>query len=374
VSLVIGADSKFGSSRACVKFQRLGARRPNDGISPRWGFTLFSLIQLRAKAPWAIESHPFGADHSSSSPNTLRQAARCGLLIALLAAAGLAVEVVHAQDKSRRAERRSRRSGQSAEADTDRERDTASAGPNKADAEEPRKTDGEQSPLTLHDVIKFAAESRDAVKEVKDFTALFSKTEMVKGKLIKQEMQMKFRAKPFSVYFLYRGGSADGRQAIYVDGRFDNKLVVKEASGIGSYLPGGVQLRLNDPRVVAENRYPVTHVGIANLLETTIHDWEKESKVPGDEVDVQFFPHARLKDIPCQAVQVIHLKKFGDLKYHMNRVYFDKETRLPVRAERYGWPAAPGEKPPLLEEYRYTNLRTNVNLTDADFDPVRCGF
>ena len=185
---------------------------------------------------------------------------------------------------------------------------------------------------------------------------------------------MKFRAKPFSVYFLYRGGSADGRQAIYVDGRYDNKLVVKEANGIGSYVPGGVHLRLSDPRVVAENRYPVTHVGIANLLETTIRDWEKESKVAGDEVDVQFFPNARLKDLPCQAVQVKHLKKVGDLKYHMNRVYFDKETKLPVRAERYGWPERPGDKPPLLEEYRYTNLQTNVKLTDADFDPAKYRF
>ncbi len=239
---------------------------------------------------------------------------------------------------------------------------------------ESRKADSDQSPLTLRDVINFAAESRDAVKEIKDYTAVFSKTEMVKGKLIKQEMQMKFRAKPFSVYFLYRGGNSDGRQAIYVDGRYDNKLIVKEANGIGSVIPGGVHLRLNDPRVVAENRYPVTHVGIANLLETTIRDWEKESKIPGDEVDVQFFPNAKLKDLPCRAIQVVHLKKLGGLQYHMNRVYFDKETKLPVRAERYGWPERPGDKPPLLEEYRYTNLQTNVNLTDADFDPARYRF
>jgi hypothetical protein len=297
-------------------------------------------------------------------------------LLALLAAAWLAADLVEAQEKSRRAERRARRSQQSAETDADVDAAAVSPGqgsPNRAAAESPA-ADAEQSPLTLRDVINFAAESRDAVKEIKDYTAVFSKTEMIKGKLIKQELQMKFRAKPFSVYFLYRGGSADGRQAIYVDGRYDNKLIVKEANGIGSVLPGGVHLRLSDARVVAENRYPVTHVGIANLLETTIRDWEKESKVAGDQVDVKFFPHAKLKEVPCQAVQVMHLKKLGDLKYHMNRVYFDKETRLPVRAERYGWPAREGEKPPLLEEYRYTDLKTNVKLNDADFDPARYRF
>ncbi len=304
-----------------------------------------------------------------------------GLFAATCLAVNLLAASVDAQDvKVRRAEKRARRSQQTAGANADR--DAASDTAHDANAHEKsgsqetdsNKSDGDESALTLRDVIGFASESRDAVKAVKDYTAVFSKTEMVKGKLIKQEMQMKFRAKPFSVYFLYRGGSTDGRQVIYVDGRYQNKLIVKDPNGLGSIVPGGNHLRLDDPRVVAENRYPVTHVGIANLLETTIRDWEKESKVQGDEVDVQFFPNARLKDVPCQAVQVKHLKKLNGLPYHMNRVYFDKETKLPVRAERYGWPAHDGDKPPLLEEYRYMDLKTNVNLTDADFDPARYRF
>jgi hypothetical protein len=307
------------------------------------------------------------------NPNIFRTSAWLG---ALFAAVCLVDNLGQAQEKARRAERRARRS-QSAP-DTDADRDTASI-PTQSNAE-PRKPDANESSLTLRDVVNFAAESRAAVNDVKDYTATFHKTEMVKGKQIKQEMLMKFRAKPFSVYFHYRGGSAEGRQAIYVEGRYDNKLIVKEASGIASLVGGGVHLRLNDPRVMAENRYLVTHVGIANLLETTIRDWERESKVPGDEVDVQFFPNAKLRDavrqteIPCQAVQVTHLKQLRELKYHMNRIYFDKESKLPLRAERFGWPARPGDKPPLLEEYRYTDLKTNVKLTDADFDPVRYGF
>jgi hypothetical protein len=58
----------------------------------------------------------------------------------------------------------------------------------------------------------------------------------------------------------------------------------------------------------------------------------------------------------------------------MNRVYFDKESKLPLRAERYGWPERARDKPPLFEEYKYVDLKTNVNLTDADFDPARYRF
>ena len=37
-------------------------------------------------------------------------------------------------------------------------------------------------------------------------------------------------------------------------------------------------------------------------------------------------------------------------------------------AERYGWPRRQGEKAPLVEEYTYSNIKTNVGLTNADFD------
>ncbi|MBI3864034.1 MAG: DUF1571 domain-containing protein [Planctomycetia bacterium] len=187
-------------------------------------------------------------------------------------------------------------------------------------------------------------------------------------------MEIKFRTTPFSVYLLYQSGAEQGRQAIYVDGRNGNQLLVKEANGLGSIVPGGVLLKLTDPRVQKENRYPVTQIGIANMLETTIRDWEHDLQVPGHEVDVQYFPNAKVKGVPCQAIQVTHLKRLKELKFSKNRIYFDKETKLPIRGERFGWPAREGEEPPLMEDYNYSNVKTNVKLTDADFSPARYGF
>ncbi len=43
---------------------------------------------------------------------------------------------------------------------------------------------------------------------------MFSKTELVRGRQIKQVMEMKFRAKPFSVYFKYLTGPERVGQAI----------------------------------------------------------------------------------------------------------------------------------------------------------------
>jgi hypothetical protein len=231
----------------------------------------------------------------------------------------------------------------------------------------------ESSPLTLRDVIKYSEPSQKAMEDVKDYTAVFSKTELIRGRQVKQVMEMKFRAKPFSVYFKYLTGPEAGRQAIFVDGKFGNKLVVREANGLGA-MAGRLTFRLDDPKVMAENRYPVTNVGIGNLLNTAVTIWDRESKLEAAEVDVKFFPNAKLGDLPVEAVQLTHQKALRDVKFQMSRVYFDKESKLPLRAERFGWPRQAGEKPPLVEDYVYTKLKTNVNLTDADFDPVRYGF
>ena len=238
---------------------------------------------------------------------------------------------------------------------------------------EPPVDENQKPPSTLLEVIDFARSSKSAVEEIKDYKAVFTKTELVRGRVVKQVMDMKFRTKPFSVYFRYRQGNEAGRQAIYVEGKFGNNLVVKEAKGLGA-MAGRLYFKLDDPTVMAENRHPVSQVGIANVLNTALTVWDRESKVETAQVDVKFFPKAKLGDVACDAVQLTYLKPHPELKFQVVRVYFDKESKLPVKAERYGWPRSAGEKPPLVEDYTYTNVKINQKLTDADFDPATYGF
>lgn len=302
-----------------------------------------------------------------SAGGNARRAAMRFVVLVLACAAGLELPAVRAgaRDKARGSKRRAAES----EAAKDAQPTLPDVETEGASDESPGK-----SSLTLRDVIAFTKESRDALQDVKDYTAHFSKKERIKGRLVEQEMEMKFRTKPFSVYFLYQSREEQGRQAIYVDGRNNNNLLVKEAKGLAGTLGVSVPLRLDDPRVKAENLYPVTHVGIANMLESTIKEWEHELQVPGDELEVQFYPNAKEKGVPCQAIEVTHLKKLKELKYFRNRLFIDKETKLPIRGIRFGWPQRPGDEPPIVEDYRYSNIKTNLNLTDADFNPARYGF
>ncbi len=230
----------------------------------------------------------------------------------------------------------------------------------------------ERGPLTLQDAMDLTRQSRAAMQEIRDYTATFYKRERIKGRLRKQVMEMKLRAEPFSVYLLYQSKKEAGRQAVYVAGAHDDCLLCRDVGIKG--LAGTLRLGLANALVMSENRYPVTHLGMANVIETVLTAWDREAKLNGIRPLVEIVPDVRLGEVPCRELRVTHPQPHPELEFHLTRVFFEQETMLPIHAERYGWPEQTGEEPPLFEEYIYQDVKTNVGLTDADFDPAHYGF
>lgn len=231
---------------------------------------------------------------------------------------------------------------------------------------EPTAVDRDRHPLD--DAMEFVQPSLQALKNVKDYTAVFTKTEFVHGRLLTQKMDMKFRQNPFSVYFHGHSKRKEGREVIFVAGQNDGKLIVHEV-GLKAIV-GTMNLKPGDPKVMATNRYPITNVGIAKIIESAIDIWKNEKKtLDPANIEVRIVRSVQVGTVECEAVEVAHHHEQPGLIYQVGRVYVDKQTRLPVQAELYGWPATPGDEPPLLEQYTYTNVSTNVGLSSADFDP-----
>ena len=65
--------------------------------------------------------------------------------------------------------------------------------------------------------------------------------------------------------------------------------------------------------------------------------------------------------------------------FKLAEVVFDRERMLILSYRSFGWPEDPaadvpdGELP-LLESYAYENIKTNVGLTDRDFDVKNDGY
>ena len=214
----------------------------------------------------------------------------------------------------------------------------------------------------LAPALKLARSSRKSVDGLRDYQCLFIKREHLNGAVVTQTMEMKFREEPFSVYLKYQDPSP-GREILFVKGQNENKLLAHEGSGLKSLVT--VSLALDSAQVRAENRHPITEIGMKNLIDKVITQWEYEGQY--GEATVQYFPEAKIGGVSCPAIECMHPQPRRQFPFHLSRLYIDAQSNLPVRIENYAFPTAPGQEPPLVEEYTYVKVQTNVGLTNTDF-------
>jgi hypothetical protein len=212
--------------------------------------------------------------------------------------------------------------------------------------------------------LQMAYKSRESLKEVKDYTGVFVKKELIAGKgYITHTMDMKFREQPMGVYLRFQEPN-EGRQVLYVSGANQGQLLVQQP-GLGGLL-GTLALNPTAGPAMSESRHPITEIGISNMLKRVIQQWENEAKF--GETNVAYHPEAKLGNHPVRMIQTSHPVRRNQFKYHVTRLYLDDQTLFPVRVEQYDWPAQAGGKPVQVELYMYSGVRTNVGLTDRDFD------
>jgi hypothetical protein len=91
----------------------------------------------------------------------------------------------------------------------------------------------------------------------------------------------------------------------------------------------------------------------------------------GENTEVRYYRGARLNDRVCTHIQVRHARRQEGLVFHIADVFVDDELQLPLRVATYDWPDENAPRPSLIGEFNYTDLKLNVGLSDADFDPRR---
>jgi hypothetical protein len=215
----------------------------------------------------------------------------------------------------------------------------------------------------LAPALEHAYAARQKLASVTDYEALFSKQELIGRRTRATSMTMKIREQPFSVYLQYVTPH-QGREVIYVAGRNNGQLQAHE-TGIKA-IAGTVSLAPDSEDAMDGNKYPITMIGIRNLLEGVILQWEAESQF--GECNVQYYPDAKLGETPCKVIETSHPTPRKQFKFQKTRLFIDSQSGIPVRVEQYAFPQTEGGKSPLIEEYTYSKLRLNPGLTDRDFD------
>lgn len=226
----------------------------------------------------------------------------------------------------------------------------------------------------LAPVLAYAKRGLDAIeRDVKDYSCVMVARQRKQGKLsdyqymetkVRHEQTTDGKQTPFSIYMRFqRPSDVHGREVLYVDGRRNGDMLVRNG---GKRLPNlTLQLDPNSERVLKESRYPITDMGIKNMVQRLIEIVEAEMAT--DDCDVKFFANAKLNGRSCTHILVTHRTRTAGSRFFMARVLVDNELQVPVYVASYDWPSSEGDRPVLMEEIAFTNLKLNVGLTDADF-------
>ncbi len=221
--------------------------------------------------------------------------------------------------------------------------------------------------------LAMAADSLKKVDSINSYTFTMLKQERVGNKLLPLEtIEMKFRQEPFSIYAKHvKPNSLRGQEAIFVKGKYDDKIV---AHGAGLKGVITVVLPPDGPLARMGNRYPITEAGMKSMLKQ-LQDLAEREKEYLATCDIHFVDGEEVDGRPCNCLEVIGKKPTKTFRMAKARIYMDQEWNVPVKYEAHEFPPDDDAGEPILvESYTYTNLKLNAGLTDEDFDPANKKF
>jgi hypothetical protein len=231
---------------------------------------------------------------------------------------------------------------------------------------------GEPNKHPLMPAIRWAREALPQIEQIDSYTATLIKRERIGGKLgLRESLAIKVRHKPFSIYVKFLGPRCiKGQEVLYVDGANDGKMW---AHGVGLLaLPGTVPIDPSGPVAMQGQLYPLTQIGILYLTKRLVEVAETDVKY--GECTATMIDHVKINGRPCRCLEVVHPKPRRNFNFHLGRVFIDDKLNIPLRYECYDWPKEGDNKPPLMEEYTYLDVKLNAGLADADFDIQNPGY
>ena len=209
-----------------------------------------------------------------------------------------------------------------------------------------------------------------------DFEAQLVRSEVVNGKQMpSEEVIFQFRKTPFSIYMKNTGETGRGREVLFVQGKFDDKMHVVTGEGDNRLMGAGFKtsLRPDSPLAAGKSRHKITDGGPGSLLlrfETALK-LQESGKRPGAIKRVGLVKRKEFAT-PLDAVEIAiapgddaQLPKGGK-----QTIYFDAKPNSPSA----NFPVMVITHEPdgrVVEYYCFTNIRSPANLTDADFHPDR---
>ncbi|HDZ21038.1 hypothetical protein LCGC14_0017790 [marine sediment metagenome] len=238
---------------------------------------------------------------------------------------------------------------------------------------------GKTSESALEKIEKLAKTDQIALLELclanyrnhyTDFTCTFIKQERINGKMLpKQVVDVAVRQQPHSVAMSWRTVDEDGNalkmpradRALYVEGMWDNQMLVRPTSGLLQALTGGVVLRKpTDPDVLEATLRPISSFGLDRSLANLL-DVYRQAKDAGD-LTAQFAGYVKVGDRDAIVLKrLLPAKK--DYLAATTIIYIDLQYLVPIMIEGYDW------NDQKFCTYLFKDIQFNLDLPPERFTP-----
>ncbi len=228
--------------------------------------------------------------------------------------------------------------------------------------------------VAMADVLQTARDARNQfIAEVDDYTATLTKQERTADGQLQPPATMVIKVRTrhpggepggaMAAYLKFVAPeSLAGREVIWIEDQFDGKMRVREAGFVGAMMT--VSLDPTGMLAMRGQRYPITELGLTNLLNKLIERGEPDVRDPAVTVRERMVGQA---DQTRRQLQITRTEPSGRPDdFSVARIEIDPKLNVVTLFESYGWPDD-GADPPLIESYRYDDLRLNVGLIDEDF-------
>ena len=195
-----------------------------------------------------------------------------------------------------------------------------------------------------------------------DYTCTLIKQERINGELgPEQEVRVKYKESPFSVAMQWTRNPPLGDRLLYVEGKYDDNMMVRPANKLHQIVTGGTVLRKPDgPDAMRNTLRPVNLFGFRKGMEDLIKVY-REARDAGHLKEA----FGGFADVAGRNTIVLerYLPASDSYPAWKTVLYIDPELLVPVCIEGYDWDKQ------LSSRYVFENIRFNTGLTDDDFLP-----
>lgn len=226
----------------------------------------------------------------------------------------------------------------------------------------------------LDPALEVAQTGLKRLETIRGYQAKITKRERLKGTLAKPEtMEAKIRRPilenekirvPFSVYLRFlTPKSVAGREVLWVEGRDQNKMLVREA-GLFGVIP--LSLPPDGLLAMSGSRYPIWEIGFDVLINRMIEKGTRDRQI--GECLVRVDRWVELDGRPCTLIAIEHPEFREGFDFQKAEIVIDDELNIPIHYAAYDFPEVEGGPPLLLEQYTYRDVVLDIEFTETDFD------